>query len=384
MQYCNIKMNIKKVYNKSVILSKYKKLPPTPHFNKPIACEVDVYSEESVDPISFKMPMVHKDMLIFTPRTNIHRSSPKPVTKSKSSHKMVVVRDKISIFSFLISFMRLNPDAKTWYYSINDGETQGPESSRRMDELWRADKLPLKRTMIYSDDVSFLNPTTKEFTKPIRSLDQFVPIKILLDHSIFQKAKLSTNIVPCKETSSANTNTTVPEKEESKVKDKEESKITATSELKEETSFKNKTETKRGYSDSPNKQKKVSTKKTKKKQEKQAEVKSDEVKEKGEHKKDADNEFEKTEITKIKPKTDLEEKSPEDIDSESSKTKSKKSKRKRTELQPNEDKVNKKRSKVNKEEGPTLVHVEPPTIDSTDAGKKEPDKKTKSEEASVE
>eukprot|EP00826_Nyctotherus_ovalis_P010095 TRINITY_DN12686_c0_g1_i7.p1 TRINITY_DN12686_c0_g1~~TRINITY_DN12686_c0_g1_i7.p1 ORF type:complete len:408 (+),score=86.81 TRINITY_DN12686_c0_g1_i7:131-1354(+) len=186
-------MEVKKTYSKSVILSKYKVLPISASFDKKSASENGVYSEKSIDPISWKMPKLLKDMLIVNVPFGFHRPNPKTTPKvkpDKTNRKEKVMKDKLAVFALVTVFMGLKPEADSWYYATDGGPIEGPLSSLIMDQLWREDKIFMGRTLVYSKDIMFFSKSTRKYNEPVLALEQFVPIGVLLDSNVFKNVKL--------------------------------------------------------------------------------------------------------------------------------------------------------------------------------------------------
>eukprot|EP01022_Parablepharisma_sp_SALTPOND_P012080 TRINITY_DN1543_c0_g1_i1.p5 TRINITY_DN1543_c0_g1~~TRINITY_DN1543_c0_g1_i1.p5 ORF type:complete len:580 (-),score=94.06 TRINITY_DN1543_c0_g1_i1:7221-8960(-) len=189
------KMEKKRSYTKTIILGKYKAYPLPAQFDKPITQKLGIYSETALEPVSLKMPYFASEML-YVQRSRISPHHPKPMDvkaeNAKEPVKEKVVKEKMAIFSFVSSFVGLDPKVETWYYSDSRERNvpyKGPMSAESMDKMWREDKLSLSHTTIYSNDISFMSPTTGEYTKKELKLDQFVPMEMLLEHTIFSKIK---------------------------------------------------------------------------------------------------------------------------------------------------------------------------------------------------
>ena len=183
-------MDKKKQYTKTIMLAKYKPCPPPAQFDRAAMQTLDIYSEPTLEPISLKMANFAMEMLyIQKPRGHM---KPAAVEHKKEDIKEVIIPEKIAVFSFVASFVGIDPKLDTWYYSDKREHNvpyRGPVSSENMDKLWREEKLSLVHIGVYSNDICLLNPKTGEYTKKELKMDQFVPMEILLDHTIFNKVK---------------------------------------------------------------------------------------------------------------------------------------------------------------------------------------------------
>jgi hypothetical protein len=109
-------MEKKKTYTKTILLTKYKPIPAPAQCDKAALQKLGIYSEPSLEPISIKMPSFATEMLYTQkPRASTSPRHPKAAPAEESKEK--VVAEKLPVFSFVASYLKVDPKAEVWYYS---------------------------------------------------------------------------------------------------------------------------------------------------------------------------------------------------------------------------------------------------------------------------
>jgi len=187
-------MDQKRIYTKTIILSKYKIFPPPSNFDKSTTEKLGIYSEAAIEPMSIKMPVISSEMIFtqkFKESPRQQKTSPVKQEEIKEIPKEKIIQDKIAVFSFVSTYLNIDPKSDTWYYYDNRelaAGFKGPYNALEMDKLWKSDKLAIIHAFIYSEEIAFMQKSG-DYNKSPMKIDEFVPLEILLDHSIFTKIK---------------------------------------------------------------------------------------------------------------------------------------------------------------------------------------------------